>query len=145
MAMHYHINHLSGRNSTAAKVRTTYTDEELEYFRQLVLQKKNDVVKEIETLNDLLNSRDDLDTDSVYSFHLGDAASNSLERERLYVMIEHQRKLISYLDRAIERINNKSYGICRVTGKTIPKERLEAIPHTDISVEAKKTQKVGWH
>ena len=145
MAMHYRINQLSGENSTAAKVRTSYTDEELEYFRQLVLQKKNDVVEEIEKLNDLLNNRDVLDTDSAYSFHLGDAASNSIERERLYMMIEHQRRLIYYLDRARERINKKTYGICRVTGKTIQKERLEAIPHTDISVEAKKSQQVSWH
>ena len=145
MATQYRMNRMSGANSTAAKVRTSYTDEDLEYFRQLVLQKKNQVVEEIDTLNDLLNNRDDLDTDSVYSFHLGDAASDSTEKERLYMMIEHQRKLIYYLDRAIERINNKTYGICRVTGEAILKERLEAIPHTDISVAAKKSQQITWH
>ena len=121
-----------------------YSDAELEYFRQLILKKKSEVIEEIEKLSGRLASREDLDIDSVYSFHLGDAASDSFERERTFVMIERQQKLIYYLDQALERINKKTYGICRVTGKPIDRERLEAIPHTDISVEAKIAQQKRW-
>ena len=56
-------------------------------------------------------------------------------------MIARQQKYIGYLDRALERIDNKTYGICRVTGEPIAKERLEAVPHTEISIDAKRAEK----
>ncbi len=118
---------------------TPYTDEELEYFRQLILQKKQETEAEIERLRGELTheSRELLDDDSGYSLHMADSAAVSTGRENVYLMIDRLQKLLGYLDRAIERINNKTYGICRVTGKPIPKERLEAIPHTELSVEGK--------
>ncbi|MDZ7371548.1 MAG: TraR/DksA C4-type zinc finger protein [candidate division KSB1 bacterium] len=118
---------------------TPYSDEELEYFRGLILAKKRETEQEIERLQNELakESRDLLDDDSGYSFHMADSAAVATGREQAYMMIDRLQKLIGYLDRAIERINNKTYGICRVTGKPIPKERLEAIPHTELSVEGK--------
>lgn len=116
-----------------------FSDEELEYFRRLILEKKKETELEIERLSSGLSkdSRELLDDDSGYSFHMADSASVSTGRESNYIMIDRLQKLLGYLDRAIERINNKTYGICRVTGKPIPKERLEAIPHTELSVEGK--------
>ena len=137
MAGQNHIFNSSGANQTGINTHSPYSDSELEYFRQLVLKKKMEVIEEIERLSGRLDKRENLDTDSAYSFHLGDAAADSFERERTYVMIEHQNKLIYYLDQALERIDKKTYGICRVTGKLIGKERLEAVPTTTISVEAK--------
>jgi DnaK suppressor protein len=55
-------------------------------------------------------------------------------------MIAREQKYVGYLDRALERIQNKTYGVCKVTGNTISKERLEAVPHTEISIEAKLAQ-----
>ncbi|MEM9665117.1 MAG: TraR/DksA C4-type zinc finger protein, partial [Bacteroidota bacterium] len=65
----------------------------------------------------------------------------AMEREKLYLMIARQQKYIGYLDRALERVKNGTYGICKVTGKPIAKERLEAVPHTEISIEAKLKQR----
>ena len=59
----------------------------------------------------------------------------------LYLMISRQQKFIGYLDRALRRIENKTYGICKITGKPIPKKRLEAVPHTETTVEAKLQEK----
>jgi RNA polymerase-binding protein DksA len=116
-----------------------YSDEDLEYFRSLVLQKKDEAQKEIDILKAQLvkDNRDELDNDSGYSFHIADSASVATDREHIYIMIDRQQKLIGYLNRALQRIDNKTYGICRITHKPIPRERLEAIPHTELSVEGK--------
>ena len=121
------------------KIKTPFTNKELEYFRQLILQKRQDAYNEISRWKSYLSNdnREELDSDSGYSFHLADSASVGTDREHAYLMMDRQKKLIGYLDRALERIENKTYGICRVTGKPINRERLEAIPHTEISIEAK--------
>lgn len=86
------------------------------------------------------DSREQSESDSAYSFHMADAGTDAMEREKLYLMLARQQKYIGYLDRALERIENRTYGVCRVTGKPISKERLEAVPHTEISIEAKLKQ-----
>ncbi|OFY83940.1 MAG: molecular chaperone DnaK [Bacteroidetes bacterium RBG_19FT_COMBO_42_7] len=125
--------------SPRRKRRTPYNDKDLEHFRELILAKRDEAVEEIKHLKAQLenNDRDHLDADSAYSYHPADSATDAMERESTYLMIDRQQKLIGYLDRAFERIANKTYGICRVTGYAIDRERLEAIPHTEISVEAK--------
>lgn len=130
----------------ASKMRTPYGDDELEYFRQLIMAKMNEATKEIERLRNQLweDDRDQLDNDSIYSFHMADGATDAMEREKIYLMIDRQQKLINYLERALERIQNKTYGVCRVTGQPIPRERLEAIPHTEISVAAKLQEQRRW-
>ncbi len=119
--------------------KTPYNDKDLEYFKSLILQKKEQAQKEIEKLQSQVgnDNRGELDNDSGYSFHIADSASVATGRENIYIMIDRQQKLIGYLDRALHRIENKTYGVCRVTGKKIPKERLEAIPHTELSIEGK--------
>ena len=118
---------------------TPFCDKDLEYFRSLILDKKKEAQNEIEKLRGEVaqDNSGELYNDSSYSYHIADSASVSTGRENTYIMIDRQQKLIAYLDRALLRIDNKTYGVCRVTGKPIPKERLEAIPHTDLSVEGK--------
>ena len=124
---------------------TPFSDQDLEYFRSLVLEKQREAQDEIEKLKGEVarDNTGELDNDSSYSFHIADSASVSTGRENTYLMIDRQQKLIAYLDRALQRIDDKTYGICRVTGKAIPKERLEAIPHTDLSVEGKMKEQSG--
>ena len=124
---------------------TPYSDQELEYFKALILEKKDEAEQEIEMLKGQISqdNRGELDNDSGYSFHIADSAAVATGRENIYIMIDRQQKLISYLDRALARIEKKTYGICRVTGKKIPKERLEAIPHTELSVEGKIEEQRG--
>lgn len=122
-----------------------YSDKELEHFKALILEKKREAEKEIELLKSQIShdNRGELDNDSGYSFHIADSAAVATGRENIYIMIDRQQKLISYLDRALVRIEQKTYGICRVTGKKIPIERLEAIPHTELSVEGKIEEQHG--
>jgi RNA polymerase-binding protein DksA len=128
--------------SKAAEPKTPFTVEELAYFKQLILEKRHSAVEDIERMHlQLEDSREQAENDSAYSFHMADAGTDAMEREKLYLMMARQQKFIGYLDRALERIENKTYGICKVTGKPIAKERLEAVPHTEISIEAKLKQK----
>jgi RNA polymerase-binding protein DksA len=121
---------------------TPFSDKELEHYKQLILKKREDAVEDIESMKlQLQDSREQAENDSAYSFHMADAGTDAMEREKLYLMMARQQKFVGYLDRALERIKNKTYGICKVTGKPISKDRLEAVPHTEISIEAKLKQK----
>jgi len=75
--------------------------------------------------------------ESAYSFHMADAGTDAQEREKTYMLFNRTKKFIRYLDDALKRIDNKTYGVCKVTGKKIAKGRLEAVPHTQLSIEAK--------
>jgi DnaK suppressor protein len=115
-----------------------YNDEELEYFRQIILKKRDESEQDLEMLHSSLrDSMENNTDDSAYSFHMADAGSDAQEREKTYMLYNRTRKFIKYLDEALVRIDNKTYGICKVTGKMISKGRLEAVPHTQISIEAK--------
>lgn len=124
---------------------TPYSDKELDYFKKLILNKKDEAEKEIDLLKGQISqdNRGELDNDSGYSFHIADSAAVATGRENIYIMIDRQQKLIGYLDRALARVANKTYGVCRVTGKKIDKERLEAIPHTELSMEGKMQEQRG--
>lgn len=133
----------NGDNQSEKRV-TPFTDEELEHFRQLIMKKRRSAVEEIQQMRGRLDETGpNYESSSPYGLHPADAGTNEMEKEKLYLMIARQQKYIGYLDRALERIDNKVYGICKVTGKPIAKERLEAVPHTEISIEAKKEQKRG--
>lgn len=129
----------TNNNSNNEQTRVSpYTDEELEYFRQIILKKRKEAEQDLEMLQESLKeSMENGTDDSAYSFHMADAGTDAQEREKMYMLFNRTRKFIKYLDAAIERIDNKTYGICKVTGKKISKGRLEAVPHTQISIEAK--------
>ena len=135
----------SNKNSETHKSPNKYPwkDSDLDFFKELILKKRKEALEEVECLRSQVvqDNRADLDEDSEYSFHMADAASVAADREYIYRMIDRQERLIAYLDWALERIELKTYGICRVTGKPINRERLEAIPHTELSVEGKMLEK----
>ena len=132
----------SSEATTAQEPTTPFSDKELEHFKQLILDKRHNATEDIERMHlQLEDSREQAENDSAYSFHMADAGTDAMEREKLYLMMARQQKFVGYLDRALERIENKTYGVCKVTGKPIAKERLEAVPHTEISIEAKLKQK----
>lgn len=115
-----------------------YSDEELEEFRQLILQKIATATALYEELCASLNNSEGNDTvDTSPTFKALEEGANTLEREANARLAERQRQFISHLRKALERIDNKTYGICRATGKLIPKERLRAVPHATLCVEAK--------
>lgn len=115
-----------------------YSDKELEYFRDIIIKKREEAEKELESLqNSLRESMENASDESAYSFHMADAGTDAQEREKTYMLYNRTRKFIRYLDDALKRIDNKTYGVCKVTGKKISKGRLEAVPHTQLSIEAK--------
>ncbi|MGI9175089.1 MAG: TraR/DksA family transcriptional regulator [Rhodothermales bacterium] len=125
-----------------AERKTTLSDEELEHFKQVLLERRSSAVEDIDSMKSQLeDAREQAENDTAYSFHMADAGTDAMEREKLYLMVARQQKYVGYLDRALDRIDNKTYGVCKVTGKPISKERLEAVPHTEISIEAKLKQK----
>lgn len=118
---------------------TPFNEEELTFFRNLILEKRVAAMEDIDRMrSQLADAREQAENDTAYSFHMADAGTDAMEREKLYLMIARQQKYVGYLDRALDRVKNRTYGICKVTGKPIPKERLIAVPHTETSVEAKQ-------
>ena len=127
---------------TGVRPTTPFSDEVLAHFRALILDKRLHAMEDVQKMQaQIKDSRERSESDSAYSFHMADAGTDAMEREKLYLMLARQQKYIGYLERALERIDNRTYGICKVTGNPISRERLEAVPHTEISIDAKLKQK----
>ena len=121
--------------------RTRYSDRELEEFRQLILEKLDVARKELSYMQEQIKRTGDNGTDDTENkFASMDDGSGTMEREYLNQMAARQRLYIDHLDKALIRIQNKTYGICRVTGKLIDKDRLRSVPHATLSMEAKLMQ-----
>lgn len=121
------------------KEKERYSDAELEEFRQLINEKLTEARTDLEGLRNSLSHKDDHGTDDTSpSFKMMEDGSDTLSREEVSQLAVRQEKFITHLENALTRISNKTYGICRVTGKLIPKERLKAVPHATLSIEAKE-------
>jgi RNA polymerase-binding transcription factor DksA len=116
-----------------------YSDAELTEFRELINRKLDAAKKELAYLQGLITRKDEMggDNDDARYMTMEDG-SMSMEREQLSQMASRQITFIDHLEKAIMRIENKTYGICRVTGKLIDKARLRAVPHATLSIEAKQ-------
>ena len=122
--------------------KTRYSDEELKEFEGLIIQKIEKANQELRILKDALNRNNDTGTDSTSSHTkvLEDGADTA-EKENLGQLAARQQKFINNLENALIRIKNGTYGVCMATGKLISRERLKAVPHTTMSIEAKLNQK----
>ncbi|MEJ0054578.1 MAG: TraR/DksA C4-type zinc finger protein [Bacteroidota bacterium] len=122
--------------------KTRYSDDELKEFENLIKGKLEKSREEFRILKETLNRNNDAGTDSTSGGNtkvLEDGAETA-EKENLSQLAARQLKYITNLENALVRIKNRTYGICTVTGKLIPKERLIAVPHTTQSIEAKMMQ-----
>ena len=118
-----------------------YSDEELEEFRQIILDKLAVTRRDYEAYMDQLTRRNDNGVDDTApTYHQWGEGSEALSKETLMNMAVRTQKFIQGLEQALVRINNKTYGICRETGKLIPKERLRLVPHATLSIEAKNAR-----
>jgi RNA polymerase-binding transcription factor DksA len=121
--------------------KNRYSDTELEEFRDIINKKLDEARRELATLQAQMTAANDHGTDDTAStFKILEDGSDSLAKEEAGQLASRQKKFIEQLENALVRIENKTYGICRVTGKLIPKERLRAVPHTTQSIEAKLNQ-----
>lgn len=120
--------------------KTRYSDVELEEFRQLILEKLESAQRDYELLKNSLTNNNHGTDDTGRTFNMMEDGSETLTREELAQLSIRQQKFIDNLRNALIRIQNKTYGICRETGKLISKERLKLVPHATLSIEAKNAQ-----
>ena len=121
--------------------KTTYTKDELAEFRKLILDKIESAQDDLDVLRAATaNDSDNGTEDTSPTFKQFEEGSSTLSKEENIKLAERQAKFIRSLNNALIRIENKTYGICRVTGKLIAKERLKLVPHATLSIEAKKAQ-----
>ncbi len=122
--------------------KTRYSDAELEEFRTLINEKLESAKADYEALKEIIMNADGNDvTDTSPTFKVLEEGASTLSKEEAGRLAQRQMKFIQGLQAALIRIENKTYGICRETGKLIPKERLRAVPHATLSIEAKQGQK----
>lgn len=125
-----------------ASQKTRYSDEELSEFKDLILDKIDKAQHQLELYEDAYKNGSSNDTeDTSPTFKSFDEGSSTLSKEANSQLAIRQEKFIRDLKNALVRIENKTFGICRVTGKLIQKERLKLVPHATLSIEAKNNQK----
>lgn len=137
------IAHKQANQNHASVDKTKYSDSELKEFETLILEKLVKARHEYKILKETLNRNNDEGTDATSGGNtkvLEDGAETA-EKENLSQLAARQQKYITNLENALVRIKNGTYGICSVTGKLIPKDRLIAVPHTTQSIEAKMMKK----
>jgi RNA polymerase-binding transcription factor DksA len=121
--------------------KNRYGDVELEEFQTIITQKLEEAKEDLKILKGSLSHEDDHGTnDTGRSFNMMEDGAETLMREENAQLASRTEKFISNLEHALVRIKNKTYGVCRKTGKLISKDRLKLVPHTTLSIEAKKAE-----
>jgi len=122
-------------------IKSRYSDEELEEFKEIILDKIAKAQKDYDLLKQSISHSDGNDTlDTSPTFKVLEEGAAVLSKEEAGKLAQRQAKFIQHLQAALVRIGNKTYGICRETGKLISKERLRAVPHATLSIDAKRNQ-----
>lgn len=122
-------------------IKNRYSDEELIEFKDLIMGKLEKAKKDLKLLTEAYTNHNDHGTnDTSPTFKVLEEGHNVLSKEENSRLAARQQKFIQNLENALIRIENKTYGICRVTGKLISKERLRSVPHATLSMEAKLKQ-----
>lgn len=124
--------------SKKAEPLVRYSDQDLKEFREMITAKLEESRKSYELMRETLSLKDDPGTDDTSpTFKLVEDAGDMLNKEEISQYAIRQLKYIKSLENALVRIENKTYGICRITGKLISKERLRSVPHSTMSIDAK--------
>ena len=127
-----------------SKEKTRYTEAELKEFEDLINKKLEDAKVDYNLLKNSLSLSDNHGTDDTgRTFNMMEDGSDTLSREEVAQLAARQEKFIQNLQAALVRIQNKTYGICRVSGTLIPKERLRLVPHATMNIDAKNSQNKG--
>lgn len=122
--------------------KTRYSDEELQEFKEIILKKLDKAQSDYELLKSSIMNTDGNDvSDTSPTFKVLEEGASTLSKEEAGQLAQRQMKFIQHLKNALIRIENKTYGICRETGKLIPKERLRAVPHATLGIDQKLGKK----
>lgn len=129
-------------NYSSMAEKTRYSDEELEEFKQIILNKLDKAKQDYELLKSAVTQSESNDTqDTSPTFKVLEEGASTLSKEESGKLAQRQQKFIQHLQAALVRIENKTYGVCRETGKLISKERLRAVPHATLCIDAKQRQR----
>ena len=123
--------------------KESYSQEELDYFKDKLLKKREALLKEMDYLKEssLQTSLQEYSgNNSTYSFHMADHGTDSQEREKAFLFAYREGRFLDHLDKALERIEKGDYGLCMDCGHLISKERLEAVPHARLCIDCKSTE-----
>lgn len=121
--------------------KTYLNDKELDFFRELIIEQKTEILENARRLRESLideNTGDYVGDNSTFSMHMAEQGSDEMEREKAYMFIQRDEKHLFYLENALERIAKKTYGLCISCGKSINKARLEAVPITSHCINCKQ-------
>ncbi|MCC2591296.1 TraR/DksA family transcriptional regulator [Chryseobacterium sp. MFBS3-17] len=125
-----------------AEERQRYSDADLQEFKELIQQKIEKAEKDLALIREsFINDQNNGTDDTSPTFKAFEEGAETLSKEQNAILAGRQEKFVRDLKNALIRIENKTYGICRVTGKLIGKERLRAVPHATLSIEAKNMQR----
>lgn len=120
--------------------KTRYSDAELEEFRSIIMEKLDKAKRDYDLLREGISNSEGNDvSDTSPTFKVMEEGASTLSKEEVGRLAQRQMKFIQNLQAALIRIENKTYGVCRETGKLISKERLRAVPHATLSIEAKQS------
>ncbi len=126
----------------AENEKNRYSDQELAEFKEIILKKLDNAKNDYEELKNAVNHSESNDiNDTAPTFKVLEEGAATLSKEEAGKLAQRQLKFIQHLEAALIRIENKTYGICRETGKLINKDRLRAVPHATLSIEAKENRK----
>ena len=122
--------------------RQKYGEADLKEFKELILNKISKAENDLLLINEsLLNNKNNGTDDTSPTFKAFEEGAETLSKEQNAILAGRQEKFLRDLKNALIRIENKTYGVCRITGKLIPKDRLKAVPHATLSIEAKNMQR----
>jgi RNA polymerase-binding protein DksA len=117
------------------------TPEDLQYFKELLLTKRQETIEEIEEFKALNKDREEASENSAYPFHMAELGTDAQEREKSFMFAERLNSYLNHVNEALYRIEKGNFGICSECGCEISKERLEAVPHTQLCVDCKLKKK----
>ena len=140
--IHLYLFFKNENNIPMEKIKNRFSDSELQEFKELILDKLKEAEHDFSLLSKSLSLSDDHGTDDTgRTFNMMEDGSETLSREEVAQLAARQEQFIQNLRNALVRIENKTYGVCRETGKLIQKERLRLVPHATLSIEAKNAKK----
>ncbi len=141
------------RRAEALKKIKKYSQKELDHFKSIIIEKQNEIIEQLQNLRDQMldpSTGEYINENSPYSLHMAEQGTDAMEREKTFLYAQRETKFLSYLEEALKRIEDGTYGICIAcveepqylcpTCPLIPKERLEAVPHTQLCLPMKQRQ-----
>ena len=129
---------MAENNVPAVESKLSYSDEELQELKQIILEKLAEAKAEYKYLREIVTGSGNGTDDTTPTFKSVNEGAETLSKEEVGQLAQRQYKFIQNLEAALVRIENGTYGVCRMTGKLIPKERLRLVPHATLTVEAKE-------